>query len=70
MCKQFDETVQHQAACCLASDKEDFMKYQDRFRTQLHVSICWQAGVKIEKEEISQAKSIYCILASCYILIL
>jgi hypothetical protein len=50
LCKQFDETIEHIIPACPILAKERYIKRHDRKCAQLHLNICKETGVKLDKK--------------------
>ena len=50
MCQQYEETLQHTAAECPISAKEQYIKRHDRVCAQLHFNICRETAVQLDNE--------------------
>jgi len=49
LCQQFDETLEHIISACPILEKEQYTKRHDKVFAQLHVSICKETGVQLDK---------------------
>jgi excinuclease UvrABC nuclease subunit len=50
LCQQFDETIEHIISACPILAKEQYIKRHDRVCAQLHLNICKETGVKLDKK--------------------
>jgi hypothetical protein len=51
LCHQFDGRVDHIISACPILAKEQYVKRHDRVSAQLHLNICKETGVQLEKQK-------------------
>jgi hypothetical protein len=50
LCQQFYETIDHIISACSLLAKEQYIKRHDRVCAQLHLNICKETGVQLDKK--------------------
>jgi len=49
-CQQFDETIDHIVSACPILAKEQYIKRHDRVCAELHLNICKETGIQLDKK--------------------
>jgi hypothetical protein len=50
LCQQFNETIDHIISACPILAKEQYIKRHERVCAQLHINICKETGVQLDKK--------------------
>jgi len=50
LCQQFGKTIDHIISACPILAKEQYIKRHDRVCAQLHLNICTETGVQLDKK--------------------
>jgi flagellin-specific chaperone FliS len=49
LCQQLDETIDHIISACPIMAKEQYVKWHDKVSAQIHLNICKEIGVQLDK---------------------
>ena len=51
VCQKFDETINYIIPACPILAREQYIKRHDRMCIQLHLNICKETGIKLDKKQ-------------------